>query len=470
MSRDQTQRSWPWGLAPFESGRAEEEGEWLDECLVLPPEFNLIARLRSAVIFASGGAGKTALCRAVLRRLSAPEVGALCARTRFMMPRTRRTGTPMVGELMAGMLDALVQTWLGELSRRPQVYAEAPDWSRDLLAWLMNRFLRVDPGYFSEQMGDPNGIIQASYARNADHLGLDDAGFGSILQEVVKALQAMGWGGTCVLIDDVVAGGLENGQSVREAVHAWLSTLVLFQQHGFALHFFADPGLKESIETAGAVERQRVETYWSIWQQDSLQKMIERRLDVASGGQVKGLDDLCAPELDERRQGRTLAEQIEYYAGDSPRRWLSVVRPLVARYLERAEAGLPGPLPAEEWQEIIRGQPLSLKVDTDTGEVYVGPLRVTDELGPLEYAILKFLYRRRNTVCSRYEVHIEVYEKLFPDEHFAGEVDYRKMDSAIWRIRRAVEPNPKRPLFVETVHGRGYRLQPLWPGSGRRDF
>jgi len=465
MPRNQTQGNWLWGLAPFESGRAEEEGEWLDECLVRPPEFDLIARLRSAVIFAGGGAGKTALLRAIMRRLSSSEVNALCVQSRFVIPRTTSSGTPLVHQLTAGVMEALVQTWFGELNQRPQAYANAPDWSRDLLSWLTQRFLHMEPDYFAEKMGDPCGIIRASFARDVDRLGLEDAGFGAILQEIVKALQAMGWNGVCALVDDVVAGGLEGKESAQRAIHDWLSTLVLFQQPGFAFHFFADPELKDNIETAGAVARQRVETYWLTWDRDSLQKMIERRLSVASGGQVKSLEDLCAPEpkKPKQRSRRALVEQIEYYGGHSPRRWLSVVRPLVARHLERLEAGMPGCLPTEEWEEILRREPLSLKVDSDTGEVYVGPLRVTDSLGPLEYALLEFLYRRQNQICSRYDIHTGVYEKLFPAEHFAGEVDYRKMDSVIWRIRQVVEPNPQSPLFVETVPGRGYRLRPVWP-------
>ncbi|MDH3214998.1 MAG: response regulator transcription factor [Candidatus Krumholzibacteria bacterium] len=97
-------------------------------------------------------------------------------------------------------------------------------------------------------------------------------------------------------------------------------------------------------------------------------------------------------------------------------------------------------------------QPLThgdIAIDPDTRQVRRGDRTV--ELTTLEFDLLYFLASRAGRVYSR--------EGLM--EHvWGGErvVDDRSIDSLISRLRRKLEPNPSKPMYIQTVWGAGYRF------------
>jgi DNA-binding response OmpR family regulator len=90
-----------------------------------------------------------------------------------------------------------------------------------------------------------------------------------------------------------------------------------------------------------------------------------------------------------------------------------------------------------------------ITIDPDTREVHRGSETV--ELTTLEFDLLYFLAARAGRVYSR--------EGLM--EHvWGGErvVDDRSIDSLISRLRRKLEPEPSKPVYIQTVWGAGYRF------------
>jgi DNA-binding winged helix-turn-helix (wHTH) protein len=82
--------------------------------------------------------------------------------------------------------------------------------------------------------------------------------------------------------------------------------------------------------------------------------------------------------------------------------------------------------------------------------------RTIKRLAPLEYKMIAYLEERRGQVCSR----DELAQHLYPDDMAlggAGVTDTR-IDSVVKRLRRRIEPNPKSPRYIVTVHGHGFRL------------
>jgi DNA-binding response OmpR family regulator len=76
------------------------------------------------------------------------------------------------------------------------------------------------------------------------------------------------------------------------------------------------------------------------------------------------------------------------------------------------------------------------------------------ELTPSEYRLLIALARYPGRVYSRFELlgHLQ--------GETAGGLE-RTVDAHIKNLRRKLEPDPRRPRYVETVHGAGYRLAKL---------
>ena len=68
-----------------------------------------------------------------------------------------------------------------------------------------------------------------------------------------------------------------------------------------------------------------------------------------------------------------------------------------------------------------------------------------------ECDVLRYLGERRDKVVHRDELLREVWG--YPDAPLT-----RSVDSAVARIRKKIEPDPHRPLFIHTVHGDGYCL------------
>ena len=65
-----------------------------------------------------------------------------------------------------------------------------------------------------------------------------------------------------------------------------------------------------------------------------------------------------------------------------------------------------------------------------------------------ENKLLNHLADKKNNIVLR--------EELADPEN--EENDFRKIDVQVNRLRQKIEKNPKRPLFLKTVRGKGYKL------------
>lgn len=97
----------------------------------------------------------------------------------------------------------------------------------------------------------------------------------------------------------------------------------------------------------------------------------------------------------------------------------------------------------------------NLWLDEAAAVVWIEDRRITD-LSPLEFDLLRYLYRRLGEVCSR----DEIISALYPDEAVKPEraVADNRVDSLMRHLRKAIEPVPNRPRYLLTVRGHGYKL------------
>ncbi|RKD17515.1 DNA-binding response regulator [Pelobium manganitolerans] len=73
------------------------------------------------------------------------------------------------------------------------------------------------------------------------------------------------------------------------------------------------------------------------------------------------------------------------------------------------------------------------------------------ELTILENRILLYFLNHRNEVISRDDLMMEVWG-------YNSDVNTRTLDMHIVRLRKKIENNPDRPMFLQTVRGIGYRF------------
>lgn len=93
----------------------------------------------------------------------------------------------------------------------------------------------------------------------------------------------------------------------------------------------------------------------------------------------------------------------------------------------------------------------SLSLDEGAAVVTVEGRRISD-LTPLEFELLRLLYRRQGQVCSR----DEIAATLYPDEK--GAVSNDRIDSLVRHLREAIEPTTGNPRYLLTVRGKGFKL------------
>ena len=91
----------------------------------------------------------------------------------------------------------------------------------------------------------------------------------------------------------------------------------------------------------------------------------------------------------------------------------------------------------------------SVTVDLTSQRVFSDHQQIS--LTRRECDILRYLAERRDRVVFRDELLREVWG-------YADTPLTRSVDSAITRLRKKIEPDPRHPLFIHTVHGDGYCL------------
>ncbi|HEU4673155.1 MAG TPA: response regulator transcription factor [Candidatus Limnocylindrales bacterium] len=124
----------------------------------------------------------------------------------------------------------------------------------------------------------------------------------------------------------------------------------------------------------------------------------------------------------------------------SPRELVARVR-AVLRRADATPAGLDDVLSVAD-----------LRLDVGRRRVTIGDRRV--ELTPTEFALLETMLRRPGRAFTRGQL-------LDAVRGVADETYERAIDSHVKNLRRKLEPDPRRPRYVETVYGVGYRVAEL---------
>jgi len=101
----------------------------------------------------------------------------------------------------------------------------------------------------------------------------------------------------------------------------------------------------------------------------------------------------------------------------------------------------------QESQDVLRLG--SLEIDRSGHEVVRGDLRI--DLTPTEFKLLEVMASQPGRVFSR----LQLLEATQDDVYEGYE---RTIDAHVKNLRAKIEPDPRNPIFIETVFGVGYRF------------
>lgn len=95
-----------------------------------------------------------------------------------------------------------------------------------------------------------------------------------------------------------------------------------------------------------------------------------------------------------------------------------------------------------------------LELDQATGQVSRDGIRLDIELTTYENRLLTYLLQHSAEICEK----DALVTAIWPDEYREAGISDERLAQLIARLRRKIEPDPARPVYIQTIRGRGYRF------------
>lgn len=458
---------------PFALTEAEQESR-LGEYFVPGPHFDDIKnRSETTLVFALRGAGKSA-CRMMIQRRCRPADGKS---TVLAIPyvsfdeavaKLGRGERVTTEDHVSVLLRLGTLTLFEELSRQPDPWVHWSGRQRGRLRWYIEQYAPelLDPVHVAEEWladevrpevrGDNLVAVREQGVALAGQLaatvavppaggGFPRSAFAAFTQLVreVGGVEAV-----YVLVDGVdeywATGSGED--ACLNLVLPLVADLRLMQTPGTAFKLMLPAQLARPLEQRAA-HFKRLTRYDLKWRDKELREMLRDRLLTFSESKVESVGALADKGL-----ARTLDDELVAYAVGSPRRMLVLADMLVRIHCRQAE-----PLESlslEDWDEARARfeevyEPPRLSMIEGRRVVFIGDRQV--RLTELEYKLLRFLYEGGGKERARDEIAAQVWDA----EEGVSEI---AIDSVVSRLRGKIEPNRRRPTYLLTVRGTGFRL------------
>lgn len=331
-----------------------------------------------------------------------------------------------------------------------------PDWTEFQHAWHTGRLENM---LLSKQ--DVLGNLTARFLialadakpEPVDAIRLSAAEMFSLFVDLVCRT---GFKAVYVMVDrvDEVRPMADDPALVVDFIEPLLADLPLMECPNAAFKFFLPLEIQLALAEKTTIRYDRLLFRELIWDESALTELLRQRLIAFTTGRVQSLSDLC--DEAEVRRGWNLDRDLVQHAQGSPRTLLRLGELLLWAHARRSRESIS--LTPDDWELTLSefyGMPVSTKIrppfhlplrlDKETQVVWVGTRRV--ELSDALFFLLSYLYERAGRIVSNHEL-------------MTGEMDlsYDSLRQYVHRIRQAIEPNPKRPVYLVSIRGRGLRL------------
>ena len=187
------------------------------------------------------------------------------------------------------------------------------------------------------------------------------------------------------------------------------------------------------------------------WEKERLKKLLDERVGVFSNQNVQELVQIC----NESRNETTIEEELINAADGSPRRLLLGGQFLLEEYRIRTRGT--GRIDKADWklamEQIRQVMPVKvpvLRIQQNLGSVSIGERII--KLPNLQHKIIVVLATAANGISNRQKI----IEKVWDAKQ--GGVTDEAIDQHISRIRKALEKDPKNPVYLITLRDNGFQL------------
>ncbi len=435
----------------------------LEGWFVQPPEFERMIGDNSVIVFGGAGTGKTTLCQA-LDQFEANIDGRgrrLIVRWKPPLFAMETDSISSANRLIDQALDACALELSAYLAGRPDDFKAAPNWAQTSLCWFIQKNLRGNKEARLAKIfdgADQSQCFMDQLLRTVEDLLFNPDPIQKI-DELMPALKRLGLNGIWFCMDGMEGWVDTKQDQLVKDLAAFLSALNIFEQPGIAFKLFLPLDLEHHIIRASGVARRRVDGCHLRWDHQRLRELVEKRLAFVSGRRQFSLKLLCSsPDL---------VAWLDRVGGSSPREWLDQVEPLFMHYLQEQ---LTKPITEVAWREIRSKYPPHFWMDETGRNVRVGGREIPlDDVPPKAFEILRYLYTRGGQIVEKAELYFLIYRGLTSVPRTLGEPGYESpteytgvIDTSIYRLRQAIEPDPAHPVIIQTVRGHGVKLVSRW--------
>jgi hypothetical protein len=426
----------------------------LESFYVMPRELPSLMEETSLIVFGDTGSGKTALFK-MMQNQARKKVKAKEARLVVLWKPYHligvQSGTGAAIQMSQHLTETIMLAVLDEIAIHPQLFTGLSNMMQKGLVWYLKEFFVnieevLEP--FLDKTSDLGKSVFQQMRNTPPGQLIRNASQKDMLNILITLVKQMDFAGIWIFLDYPNNLGMEN----LIYFQSFLSTLAFFDLRDIVFKLFFPSQKERELMNTSAIDRHRVYVYRLTWDPDELIQIVEKRLQVAFGKKDFLISDLC--ESDE------IKNWLYRAGGASPREWLYQTQPLVSYYLTHH---LTHPISTSKWKELRKERIPYIWIDEIQQMICVGARKITD-LSPSQYNMILYLYHHTGQVVSTSELYFLISLGLnsIPepvDDSYVPPKLYRgAIDTAIWRLRQIIEPDPKNPLLLTTVRGRGVKL------------
>jgi hypothetical protein len=415
---------------------------------------------------------------------------------------------PLVEE--AGAVDKIhVRHHLQELFRSTVValaeqavesYETTPDFPRepdDYLTWLCHTHNDYLTPFQQENL---RKYVRQALADQSSTSSYNNATFPIVrhFSLLSAAVRTIGYTHCYILIDNIdeLVETVADWQAGARMLQPLIGNVRLSEVPGLTFKYFIPTEVFTLLRRQQLLREDRIGCFRLSWDARLLQEILRNRLDVFSDGQVYSLASIAAPDI-----RNTLDSQLCDAARGSPRHLLNLGEWLLQACADTADednlfiqrqhlqmaiarldawlhhqgigdAALPGtgvatvqavadtslaePDDSLAETQLVHAEPgIPLLTLQQSGSIWRGNTVITgwQDLPRLQRELLQYLYDRRDIICHKEQIIEDIWaEKSEP----ASDDSLRKL---INRLRRFIEPDPKHPVYIQSVRGGSYVLK-----------
>ncbi len=447
-------------LQVFTRQTAEQEEEWLAQVFLPPARWPYWQREdESLLVVGESGSGRTALARMFLGGTPSQDAPSPFKVLWEPAPPARTAYTTAWEVLGSQLLREGVKALLSYLARHGHWTTARPQWFDTALYQLVHGVL-PEPVQMHlwplVRQGEGGASTLQDILLGSQEVPVEHVTFAEGAAYLVTLVQVLGFSAVWVVMD-IPSEETEFGLGLLEA---WANTLRFMDVPGLVFKCLVPRHIFERLSHTVGVLRRRLPPEALRWTGEDMQVLVEKRLAWATEGQWTRLQDVVADDA--------FLKWLHDYGRGHPRTWLGLMAPFVQARLNREK-----PLGPEDWRGLARAFPPPLYVDEAQHRVYAGAREIS-LTGEETWKLLRYLYRRGGQICSREEVYFQGLQGMarVPSP---GDPDYEapalwraRLDTLLYRLRKDIEPDPRKPAYLETVRGQGIRLRHTATALGLR--